>query len=80
VAVTADLIWHKQIPLKVSVLAWRLLRNKLLTRDNLAWRNIIDHDSQFCVTACGGVETTHHLFLFCFFVVLGSWLGWHILV
>ncbi|GAU48395.1 hypothetical protein TSUD_405400 [Trifolium subterraneum] len=26
----SDLIWHKQVPLKVSVLAWRLLRNKLL--------------------------------------------------
>ncbi|MCI74158.1 hypothetical protein A2U01_0095422, partial [Trifolium medium] len=24
---TTDFIWHKQVPLKVSVLAWRLLRN-----------------------------------------------------
>ncbi|MCI74342.1 hypothetical protein A2U01_0095606, partial [Trifolium medium] len=24
---TSDLIWHKQVHLKVSVLAWRLLRN-----------------------------------------------------
>jgi hypothetical protein len=24
-----------------------------------------DHDSRFCVTGCGGVETSHHLFLFC---------------
>ncbi|MCI51037.1 hypothetical protein A2U01_0072281, partial [Trifolium medium] len=24
---TSDLIQHKQVPLKVSVLAWRLLRN-----------------------------------------------------
>ncbi|MCI44578.1 heat-shock protein, partial [Trifolium medium] len=22
-----DLIWHKQVPLKVSILAWRLLRD-----------------------------------------------------
>jgi len=26
-------------------------------------RNIISHDFQFCVTGCGGLETTHHLFL-----------------
>jgi len=24
---------------------------------------IISHDSQFCVTGCGGLETAHHLFL-----------------
>ncbi|MCI17559.1 helicase-like protein, partial [Trifolium medium] len=24
----SDLIWHKQVPLKVSVLAWRLIRNR----------------------------------------------------
>jgi hypothetical protein len=28
-AVTNDLIWHKQVPLKVLVLACRLLRNRL---------------------------------------------------
>ncbi|MCI14847.1 70 kDa peptidyl-prolyl isomerase [Trifolium medium] len=57
----SDLIWHKQVPLKVSVLAWRLLRNKLLAKDNLVRRNIIAHDSQMCVSGCGGLETTRHL-------------------
>lgn len=28
-------VWHKQTLLKVSLFAWRLLRNRLLTRDNL---------------------------------------------
>ncbi|MCI21649.1 helicase-like protein, partial [Trifolium medium] len=27
VGATSDLIWHKQVPLKVSVLAWRLFKN-----------------------------------------------------
>ncbi|MCI43990.1 cysteine-rich receptor-like protein kinase, partial [Trifolium medium] len=27
VAATSDLIWHTQVPAKVSVLTWRLLRN-----------------------------------------------------
>ncbi|GAU16069.1 hypothetical protein TSUD_339400 [Trifolium subterraneum] len=50
----SDLIWHKQVPLKVSVLAWMLWRNGLPTKDNLAARNIIPQDSQLCVIGCGG--------------------------
>ncbi|GAU41847.1 hypothetical protein TSUD_177580 [Trifolium subterraneum] len=33
--VAEDLIWHGQVPLKVSVLAWRLLRDRLPTKSNL---------------------------------------------
>jgi hypothetical protein len=61
----SNLIWHKHVPLKVSVLAWRLLRKRVPTKDNLAQRNIIPHDSQLCVTGCGGLETAQHLFLSC---------------
>jgi hypothetical protein len=74
-AALTDLLWHKQIPLKVSVLAWRLLRNRLPTRDNLVRRHIITPDSQLCVTGCGGVETVHHLFLSC--LVFASL--WHLI-
>jgi hypothetical protein len=38
---TSDLILHKQVPLKVLVLAWRLLRDRLPTKDNLVRRHII---------------------------------------
>ncbi|PNY00278.1 cytochrome p450 [Trifolium pratense] len=62
---TSDLTWHKQIPLKVSVLSWRLFRNRSPTRDFLALRNIIHQEAQFCVTGCGGLEATQHLFLSC---------------
>ncbi|MCH80569.1 70 kDa peptidyl-prolyl isomerase [Trifolium medium] len=58
-------LWHKQVPAKVSVLAWRLVRNRLPTKDNLVAHHIIHPDSQFCVTGCGGLETTHHLLLSC---------------
>jgi hypothetical protein len=47
VDVTSDLIWHNQVSLKVSVLAWRLFMNRLPTKDNLAMRNIIQQDAQF---------------------------------
>ncbi|GAU22999.1 hypothetical protein TSUD_98280 [Trifolium subterraneum] len=63
--VPTDLIWHKQVPSKVSVLAWRLLRNRLPTKDNLVRRHIITPDAHFCVTGCGEVETAQHLFLSC---------------
>lgn len=41
---TSDFIWHKQVPLKVSIMAWRLLRNRLPTKDNLVARGIISHE------------------------------------
>jgi len=39
--VTTDLLWHKQVPLKVFIMTWRLLRNRLLTKDNLVVCGII---------------------------------------
>ncbi|GAU38578.1 hypothetical protein TSUD_322550 [Trifolium subterraneum] len=41
-----DLIWHKQVPLKVSIFSWRLLRDRLPTRENLAIRGIITPEAR----------------------------------
>jgi hypothetical protein len=76
--VASDLIWHK--PLKVSMLAWRLLRNRLPTKDNLVTRNIISHDTCLCVNGCGTLETANHLFLSCpvfapLWNLVRSWIG-----
>ncbi|GAU33103.1 hypothetical protein TSUD_259540 [Trifolium subterraneum] len=76
----SNLIWHKQVPLKVSVLAWRMLHNRLPTKDNLVARNIISLDARFCVTGCGEPETVNHLFLSCpvfapLWTLVRSWLG-----
>jgi hypothetical protein len=57
-----DLLWHRQVPLKVSILAWRLLRDRLPTKTNLVSRGIFTPDLHNCVTGCGGIETTRHLF------------------
>jgi hypothetical protein len=75
-----DLLWHKQVPLKVSILAWRLLRDRLPTKANLVTRGIISPDLQHCVTGCGGVETAQHLFLTCstfgpLWAMVRSWIG-----
>jgi len=47
---TTNFIWHKQLPLKVLILVWRLFRNRFLTKDNLLVRDILSHDNQLCVT------------------------------
>ena len=60
-----ELIWHKQVPLKVSILAWRLLRDRLPTKANLANRGIIPLEAWLCVTSCGHVEDVNHMFLSC---------------
>jgi hypothetical protein len=36
-----DDVWHMQAPLKVSLFAWRLLRNRLPTKDNLVRRRVL---------------------------------------
>jgi hypothetical protein len=76
----SNFIWHKQVPLKVSVFVWCLLRNRLLTKDNLFVRGVITHGNNNCVTGCGDIETVQHMFLSCpYFAALWgnirSWLG-----
>jgi len=36
-----DDVWHKQVPLKVSVFVWRLFRNRLPTKDNLVRQRVL---------------------------------------
>jgi hypothetical protein len=52
-----DLVWHKQVPLKVSIFAWRLLRDRLPTKSNLVARDIISTEVHSCVSGCGGIES-----------------------
>jgi len=61
----ANDVWLKQIPSKVSLLVWRLLRNRLPTKDNLLRRRVINGSALTCVVGCEAFETTLHLFLNC---------------
>ncbi|GAU28485.1 hypothetical protein TSUD_294880 [Trifolium subterraneum] len=61
----AGLIWHSRIPLKVSILVWRLLRDRLPIKANLSTRGIIPAADHYCVSDCGAAETAQHLFLSC---------------
>ena len=60
-------LWHKDIPLKVVVFAWRMFWNRLPIKDNLFRRGAINHDSCLCVTRCGSLEIPNHLFFHCSF-------------
>ena len=58
-------VWHKDVPLKVLLFMWRLLRDWLPTKNNLHRRRVLDFDDQFCVGGCGSAKTSTHLFLHC---------------
>lgn len=73
-------VWHKQAPLKVSLFAWRLFRNRLPTKDNLLLRHVLHSDNIACVGGCGSSETAEHLFIGCAFfgrvwTLVLQWLG-----
>ncbi|KAK2445430.1 hypothetical protein QL285_016359 [Trifolium repens] len=59
------LIWYSQVPLKVSIFAWRLLRDRLPTKANLVTRGILSPAADLCVSGCGEMKSAHHLFLSC---------------
>jgi len=60
--------------------AWRLLRDRLPTKDNLVLRQVLQPVDNVCVGGCGSLETVNHLFFGCdtfssvWFLVF-QWLG-----
>ncbi|RHN56578.1 putative reverse transcriptase zinc-binding domain-containing protein [Medicago truncatula] len=79
-SVDACFLWHRDIPLKVVLFAWRLFRDRLPTKDNLFRRGVINQTSRLCVAGCGSLETSNHLFLHCNFFgsvwhFIHRWLG-----
>jgi len=75
-----DLIWHKQVPLKVFVFAWWLLRDRLPTKTNLATRGVISLEARFCVAGCGHLEDAWQMFLLCphfasLWPMVRAWIG-----
>ena len=73
-------LWHKNVPLKVVIFAWRLFRDRLYTKHNLFCRQVIAIDAQSCAGDCGEMETSSHLFLHCDFfgsvwIFIIRWVG-----
>ncbi|GAU18975.1 hypothetical protein TSUD_178920 [Trifolium subterraneum] len=74
------LIWHPQVPLKVSIIVWRLLRDRLPTKGNLTYRGVLPVGDSHCVSGCGAVESAQHVFLSCstfgsLWSLVSSWVG-----
>jgi hypothetical protein len=73
----SKLIWHKQVPLKVSIFVWHLLRDRLPTKQNLALRGVLPMKARSCIAGCGHVEDLNRIFLSCpFFGASLAWCGW----
>ncbi|XP_058774729.1 uncharacterized protein LOC131649001 [Vicia villosa] len=58
-------LWNKAIPTKVSCLAWRLVQNKIATKDNLVRRGVLLQGQERCAGECGREENVSHLFFEC---------------
>ncbi|XP_058727077.1 uncharacterized protein LOC131598499 [Vicia villosa] len=78
-----SLVWRSWIPSKVKIFAWRLFKDRLATKEQLAKRGIIElNDNVGCGFGCNSLENSQHLFLFCQIAagVWGAvyqWLGLH---
>jgi len=56
-------VWLKVVPLKVNLFVWRMLLNRISTKDNLFQRHVIPLDDCYCIGGCGVVEDRNHLFV-----------------
>ena len=66
--------------MKVVLFAWRLLHDRLPTKDNLYHRGVIVADDRLCVGGCRSLESSTHLFLHCnifggVWQLIHRWLG-----
>jgi len=62
IVATDELVWHKLVPLKVSIVAWRLLNDRLPTKISLQRRGSLQATTNTCVSGCGMAESTSHFF------------------
>ncbi|GKU89268.1 hypothetical protein SLEP1_g3431 [Rubroshorea leprosula] len=66
-------LWGKYVPSKLSIFGWRLLLNRLATKDNLCRRGVVVPGGNVCCEFCHeGVEHLQHIFCECKAV----WLVW----
>jgi hypothetical protein len=66
-------IWRSAAPSKVIAFSWKLLRNRIPTKVNLAVRGVLVAGGVLdCVHCVGSVEDARHLFMFCNFAY-GVW-------
>lgn len=75
------LLWECKAPTKIGAFAWRVLLNRIPTKQNLAKRGVqVSFEDQRYVLCGGQTETEEHLFLYCPLVTavwcsIYAWLG-----
>ncbi|XP_058763359.1 uncharacterized protein LOC131636778 [Vicia villosa] len=69
VKVALNVLWQSWLSSKVKIFGWRLLKDRLATKQQLIKRGIIEpNDESLCVFGYGQLEDSIHLFLNCPFV------------
>lgn len=74
-------LWLKEIPTKISAFAWKTVRERLATKDNLLKRGICDGvGNGVCSMCLGPTESSNHVLFSCPVALLvsqaiGMWLG-----
>lgn len=59
--------WNKFVLLKVATLIWRLLHDRMSSKDNLHMQEVLN-DNQFEFSyVCGLIESVYHIFFECDF-------------
>ena len=66
------LVWRGLAPPKVEVFCWRLMRERLATKDYLVKRGLMERRQAVCAFCNTETKTTEHLFFSCHF----SWKIW----
>ncbi|XP_071712326.1 uncharacterized protein [Rutidosis leptorrhynchoides] len=56
--------WVKELPIKINILMWRVAKDRLHVRSNLALRGIDIQDTS-CPICSVGVESSNHIFFVC---------------
>jgi len=74
-----DDVWHNHIPWR-SLLVWRLLRNRIPTKDNMVLPGILPSTDMSCAFGYGWTESAVDLFIHCTFSgklwdLVWNWLG-----
>lgn len=75
------LVWSVPVPSNVKAFAWRLLKDRIQTRDNLRRRHVILNPYESLCPLCGlQEESSTHLFLLCnatnqIWYECSAWLG-----
>ncbi|XP_057809018.1 uncharacterized protein LOC131023492 [Salvia miltiorrhiza] len=61
-------VWWKTIPVKVSAFCWKLLQDRIHTKENLSKRNILSADQSLACAFCSeSPESASHLMIECQF-------------